>query len=199
MRRQFCPLAVGAVVGAVVAAAAAMPAAVVEAAEIDGVTLPQQLEVGGERLDLAGCGTRESLFTNIYVVGLYLPDSGLSQQETLSAGTAKAARLQIVYDGSLPDGIPDSWEEPVREMTQKDIERAITAMYENFQSGDQVTIGYTPQMGTVVSVNGSQTRTHDGHELIDPVLRLWLGDRAVSTNLRQLLLSGVCAEDDGWF
>ncbi len=180
----------------VMLAAAPMAA---KAATVEGVTLPPTLEVSGRELPLRGCGVREVFFMNIYVAGLYLPEKGMSQEAILSADTAKAVRLQIVYDGSLPQDIPESWQAPLDQMVRRDLENTIKNIYQNFQAGDQVTIEYTPGFGTTISVNGERTREREGHELISPLLRLWIGDRAVSANLRELLLSGACGGDDGWF
>lgn len=170
-----------------------------DAATVEGVTLPPSIDVGDSDLPLRGCGVREAFFINVYVAGLYLPEADMTQAQILSPATRKAIRLQIVYDGSLPQGIPDSWRQPLDEMVRHDLEQTVKAIYAGFQAGDQVTIKYSPNLGTEVLVNGQQTRQTEGHELIQPLLRLWIGDKAVSPDLRQLLLSGSCGGGDGWF
>lgn len=179
-------------------ASAAPPAA--GAATIEGVQLPERLSVGGQQLQLRGCGVRSEFFMNLYVAGLYLPQANMRQDDILSADTAKAVRLQIVYDGSLPQDVPDSWREPLQEMARAEIEKAVKDIYRKFQSGDQVTLTYAPNAGTRITINGKEIRDTDGNDLIQPLLRLWIGDRAVSPNLRQLMLSGKCGGGgEGWF
>ena len=82
------------------------------AVEIGGVHLPPSMQVGGQSLDLAGCGTREALFSDVYVAALYLPRPRMPLERILSSRTAKAVRLHIVYDGTLPSEIPAGWREP---------------------------------------------------------------------------------------
>jgi len=172
----------------------------VQAAEVEGGTLPPTLSTGDRSLPLRGCGVREAFFMTIYVAGLYLPRPGLAQGAILSPDTAKAVRLQITYDGSLPQEVPDSWRAPLDQMVRRDLQQTIAAIYADFQAGDQVTISYAPQAGTTVEVNGQVLRRTEGHELIRPLLRLWAGDRAVSPSLRQDLLGSSCGEGgDGWF
>lgn len=169
------------------------------AATVEGATLPPTLQVHDSELSLRGCGVREAFFINVYVAGLYLSEAHMTQEQILSPDTPKAVRLQIVYDGSLPQDIPDSWRQPLDEMVRWDLRQTIKAVYADFRAGDQVTIKYGPQLGTEVIVNGQQIRQTPGHDLMEPLLRLWIGERAVSPDLRQLLLSGSCGGGDGWF
>ena len=179
------------------AAAASTSAAF--AVTVEGVTLPDSIDVQGRQLPLSGCGTREAFFTDIYVAGLYLPEQRMSQQQILSPDTPKAVRLDIVYDGTLPQDIPDSWREPLNRMVSYEIKERIASIYAGFGAGDRITLKYDPQAGTQIIVNGERVRSMEGDAVIRPLLRLWIGDEAVSANLRQLLLSGQCARDDGWF
>ncbi|MEX2644546.1 MAG: chalcone isomerase family protein [Acetobacterales bacterium] len=175
------------------AAAILLAATPATAAEVAGVRLPPGLEVAERTLDLRGCGVREAYFLNMYVAGLYLPEPGLSQSEILSRDTTKAVRLNIVYDGALPQDVPDSWRDRLDEMVRRDVQETISDIYKGFESGDEVTVRYAPAAGTTISVNGEQTRQTDDYAVLEGLLRLWIGDRAVSENLRRLLLIGDCA------
>lgn len=168
-----------------------------QAVEVSGVTLPPSLTMQEKDLQLTGCATREQFFMDVYVIGLYLPQAEMSRQEILAQDTPKAVRLHIVYDGTVPDDVPDSWREPLQEMADQDLQRTLKNIYEQFESGDQITIKYAPGMGSVVLINGEQVRETDSHELMQALLTLWIGDQAVSDNIQRLLLQGQCKGGSG--
>jgi hypothetical protein len=160
-------------------------------AEIEGVVFPERLNVGEQSLTLQGCGAREAFLFDLYVAALYLPHAGLSRTAILDSGTAKAVQLNILYD-DLPDDVPESWADPLDQMVREDLENTIREVYEKFESGDAVSIEYTPQTGTKLIVNGQTRREMAGDSILRPLLRLWIGENAVSSNLRRLMLSGSC-------
>lgn len=171
-----------------------------DAVEIGGVRLPPSIAVGGQSLDLAGCGTREALFSDVYVAALYLPRPRMPLERILSSRTAKAVRLHIVYDGTLPGEIPEDWREPLNSMLREDLRATLKNFYRRFESGDQVTLTYMPDEGVVASINGTATHGNLDHTLMESLLQLWIGGHAVSDNLRRLLLKGECRpEEDGLF
>lgn len=171
-----------------------------DALEKDGARLPPTLRAGGQSLHLTGCGTREALLSDVYVVALYLPETGMPRERILAPETAKAVRLRVVYDGSMPQDIPESWNEPLRDMVDHDLRQTFRELYRRFRSGDRLTITYAPQSGTEIALNGQTLRRAADDRLIRPLLRLWIGREAVSDNLRRLLLQGRCETgDDGWF
>jgi len=160
-------------------------------AQIEGVTFPEQIRAGAQTLQLHGCGAREALFFDLYAAALYLPRAGLGQDEILAASTPKAVQLKILY-GDLPDNIPQSWSEPLDRMVREELEQTVREIYANFESGDEVRIVYAPEMGARLIVNGAVRREMPDDDVFRPLLRLWIGEEAVSKNLRRLLLSGDC-------
>ncbi|WP_119459969.1 chalcone isomerase family protein [Rhodospirillaceae bacterium SYSU D60014] len=171
-----------------------------DAARISGATLPPELTVSGRTLELAGCGTRELMLMDLYAIGLYVPRPPLQRPQILDPQTTKAVRLQVVYDGTVPDDIPDEWRARLTDMVRQDLIRTLQGFYREIRSGDQVTITYTPDSGTTIRINGESVVAKPGHDLIHAMLTLWIGDNAISGNLRQLLLQGSCkSEEEGWF
>ncbi len=77
-------------------------------------------------------------------------------------------------------------------MVREDLEQTVRQIYANFESGDDVSIVYAPEVGTKLIVNGTTRREMQGDDVLRPLLRLWIGEKAVSANLRRLLLSGRC-------
>ncbi len=146
---------------------------------------------GGADAAIAWVRAREALFFDLYAAALYLPRAGLGQDEILAASTPKAVQLKILY-GDLPDNIPQSWSEPLDRMVREELEQTVREIYANFESGDEVRIVYAPEMGARLIVNGAVRREMPDDDGFRPLLRLWIGEEAVSKNLRRLLLSGDC-------
>jgi len=126
-----------------------VPAANARAAEIGGVTLPPTITYSDKQLALAGCGTREiSVFfvgIDLYVISLYLPTPTTDVATILAPGTAKLVRLNVVYDGSMPDSLPDEWRTRIEDAVSAEMLRTLQGFYKRIRSGDVVTVGYAGQ------------------------------------------------------
>ncbi len=107
-------------------------------------------------------------------------------------GTPKALRLEIVYDGSVPDDMPEDWRLHLREEISRDMFRALKELYHDIEKGDVVVFGFDPNSGSAIRLNGERVAFNDDTDLMDALLELWIGPSAVSKNLRSLLLSGRC-------
>ena len=72
------------------------------AATLDGVTLPDHYEVGGQSLVLNGIGVRTVtiLDVKIYVAGLYLPQPSHDAAQILASAEPKVLILQYLHAGS---------------------------------------------------------------------------------------------------
>jgi hypothetical protein len=173
-----------------------VPAANARAAEIGGVTLPPTITYSDKQLALAGCGTREiSVFfvgIDLYVISLYLPTPTTDVATILAPGTAKLVRLNVVYDGSMPDSLPDEWRTRIEDAVSAEMLRTLQGFYKRIRSGDVVTVGYAPDSDTTLRINGEAVVSQSGNDLIDTMLRIWIGDSPISDNLKRLLLKGSC-------
>lgn len=188
MTRSASPLARAALAAALCCAA---PAA--QAAQVAGVTLPPAETVQGRQLRLAGCAVRESLWMELYAVSLYLPQGTPADAgRILDDGTAKLLRLDVTYDGQVPNGLPQDWAQRLRDEVSRDFMRTLQNQYNQLKAGDTVRIFYVPGQGTTLSVNGNTVTTRPGGELMRSMLGLWIGRDPVSGNMRRLLLSGSC-------
>ena len=172
------------------AALAITVAANARAAEISGVTLPSSVTYADNQLALAGCGTREiSVFfidVEIYVISLYLPTPATDAATVLAPGTTKLVQLDIVYDGSMPDSLPDEWHSRIEDAVSTEMLVTLQGFYEQIRSGDVATIGYAPDSGTTLRINGEAVVSQPGNDLIDTMLGIWLGDSPISDNLEPL-------------
>jgi hypothetical protein len=162
-------------------------------AQVAGVTLPPTESVQGRQLWLAGCAVRESLWMELYAVSLYLPQGTPTEAgRILDDGTTKMLRLDVTYDGRVPDGLPQDWARQLRDEVSRDFVRTLRNQYNRLKAGDTVRISYVPSQGTTLSVNGDTVTTRPGGEVMDGMLGLWIGRDPVSGNMKRLLLSGSC-------
>lgn len=152
-------------------------------------SLPKALQVGGERLTLSGHGTRnELLFVELYAVGLYLPQRMSDAQAISQPKVPKAVRVEIRYDGSLPDRIPAGWRSELMPALTKDQQETLVRHYQQLKPGDTITISYTPDSGTRVAVSDREILQDNGHEVMKAFLDVWIGRQPVSEDLKQSLL-----------
>lgn len=167
---------------------------VARAAAIEGITLPPAITYSGSELELAGCGTREVMFfVEVYVISIYLPEPPADAATIMAPGTTKLVRLDVVYGGSLPDDLPDEWRSHLEDEISAELVETLQGFYTNIQSGDVVTIGYAPDRGTTIRVNGDAVVSRPGNALIDAMLELWIGANLISGNLKRLLLQTPCS------
>ncbi len=161
-------------------------------ADFEGFDLPDEISVFDRSFEIRGCGIREVFWNDVYLLALYLPSDSPGGASIRDRGRSKAIRLEIVYDGTVPDDIPDDWKAHLREEISRDMYAVLKELYQNIQTGDVVVFSYEPDTGNTVRVNGERVALKDNDNLIDALLDLWVGPDAVSKNLRHLLMSGRC-------
>ena len=65
-------------------------------------------------------------------------------------------------------------------------------LYQNLKGGDVLAIDYRPGRGSVVRLNTVTQTVDPGPALIDALLDIWMGPRALNPDIRAQLLSGHC-------
>ncbi|MDX1656847.1 MAG: chalcone isomerase family protein [Candidatus Competibacteraceae bacterium] len=151
--------------------------------------LPATLSIVGEtQLQLTGQGTREKLFIDLYTVGLYLPRP-LSEVEPIRQhDISKAFRVEVVYDGSIPNEVPENWWEELVPVLSAQQEEQLKEFYFQLQPQDTILISYAPGQGTQIKINGETKIIDKGHALMSAYIDIWLGGNPVSEELRNSLL-----------
>src|SRR5262245_29179575 len=73
----------------------------IHAAELEGVTLDDRVQVDGQELQLNGMALRtRALFFKVYVAGLYLPAKTVDAQAAIAAPGAKRIVLVMLRDAT---------------------------------------------------------------------------------------------------
>ncbi len=163
-----------------------------EAADFEGIPLPDRLDAVDRSFYLTSCGMREVLWYDLYLVSLYTEDRSNDLYRYRSTATPKAVRLEILYDGDVPDQIPSEWRSHLREEISREMFMVLQDLFQEVETNDVVVIAYEPQEGNALYVNGERQAFKPNGDLIHALLDLWLGQEPVSKNLRRLLLSESC-------
>lgn len=164
-----------------------------QAGELAGVTLPDQVTVGGAPLVLNGMGLREKYFIDVYVGGLYLPSKTTVGSEAIEQDVPKRIIMHFVYSSVPADKMRETFSEGFAGVgasgLQAEIDRLNSWMVD-LTSGDQVILDYVPGTGTTVTVKGKQLGTIAGADFMRALWGVYLGPKPPTNKLKNGLLSG---------
>ena len=165
---------------------------------IGDITYEDQLNKEKTTLKLNGAGLREILFVDVYAAGLYLPQKAATTEEVISMNGNKTVRLGLLRDvdaadfvDALNEGILDNTTEDERQALSTELQALITVMNKigDVKKGDIVDFDYSQTHETSVTVNGKLIGEKIGGEaLYRTVLKIWLGEKAIDSDLKKSLL-----------
>jgi hypothetical protein len=155
----------------------ALPAA---AGELQGVTLPDTLDIEGHALALNGMALRKVFIVKVYVAGLYLPEKSTDADAVLAADTPRHMEMHWIHDGSA-ERVCEGWMEGLEDNTP-DASAELTGQFETLcewtgaaEDGDVFTFTYLPGEGTTVKINGEARGTAEGKAFADALFAVWIG------------------------
>lgn len=160
------------------------------AGTLAGVTLPDTLDVGGQKLVLNGLGLREKYFIDIYVGGLYLPQKTTDSAKAIQDDVPKRITMQFTYDLSA-EKLGETMRESIsRSKADGVAEKADTlaSWMEDVVPGDQVVLEYVPGQGTSVIVKGKTKGTVEGVNFMRAIFDIYLGANPPTSALKKGML-----------
>jgi hypothetical protein len=169
---------------------------VAHAAELDGVQVPDTLQVDGKTLHLNGFGLRtySILGIHIYVASLYLEHLSTNPEEIIRSPEAKLLTVRFERSVSADDarkawrdGLENNCEAPCH-LDPQDVERFLAVM-PAMHVGDNYSLLFT-QNGASVTVSGKQIGTVSQPQFAESMLATFLGPKPASPRLKQELLQG---------
>ena len=170
-------------------------APVASAASLAGVTVPDSVQVSGDKLVLNGMGLREKFFIDVYVAALYLPAKERSDQSIFAADEKRQVAMHFVYDVSK-EQICEAWAESLaanrpnaNAELKKDFDTLCSYM-ESVEDGGKMTFTYVPGQGTTVSVNGKEKGTLGDKAFADALFASWIGQHPATGKLKKGMLGG---------
>lgn len=166
-----------------------------DAAEVDGVQLPDTAAVAGRTLVLNGAGMRTKFFFDIYVGSLYLPKRTHSAKEALAMEGPKRVRMDIRYREVDRERLNDGWREGFEKNQSPEMMKALRARLADFQAlfpdlheGDVVLLDMIPTRGVVVTINGRRAGMIPGDDFSRALLAVWLGEKPAQKSLKRAML-----------
>ncbi len=162
--------------------------------EVQGVSLPQRVELAGEQLQLNGAGLRQRLVFRVYVGSLYLPQRSSNIEQVLAMSGPKRIQLNLlrnVDQATLAEAIRDGFANNLSAIEQRRFAneiRQFAAMFDQGRQGDEVRIDFIPGTGVQVWHAGRDRGVIAGDEFHRAVLRIWLGEQPADERLKQGML-----------
>lgn len=167
-----------------------------QALEIKGVKVDETVQVGGSSLVLNGAGLRTKMMFKVYAGALYLAQKQTDAKAIINDHGNKRIAMHFLRDVSseqlltgMNEGFADN-NTPAElssiDAQMKAFQKMMTSAKE-VKEGDVILLDCTPA-GTEVSLNGRLLGKIEGEFFNQALLRVWLGDHAVDTNLKKALL-----------
>jgi hypothetical protein len=171
---------------------------VVGAADIGGVKLEDNLKVGGSDLQLNGGGVRVKFgIAKVYVGALYTAQKTADANAVISASTPRRMQISMLRDvaaedlhSSFIDGLEDNtssaefagFKPRIQEMN------AIFQSVKEVKKGDVIALDFIPGKGTQITVRGQVKDVIAGDDFARALLKIWLGGKPASSDLKKGLL-----------
>ncbi len=167
----------------------------VRAATLDGVQMPDKLEVEGTSLTLNGMGLRTYswLGIKIYVVGLYLETPSHDANAILKSPEKKALVIHFLRDitqsqtrNAWKEGFDNNCLEPCH-IDQGEL-NAFYANVTRLNKGDTSTLIFTPDVGVEAETNGKRVDSTKNSDLVYAMLATFIGPKPPTKDVKLGLL-----------
>lgn len=162
---------------------------------VEGVTLPDEVRVGGQLLVLNGAGIREKFFFDIYLAALYLPGRESDARQILQSDRPWRMIMHFVYSEVKSGKLADGWQDGFEANLEAGELQALQARLDHFKSlfpdmrrGEEVVLDYFPGKGVQVLIKGEAKGTIGGSDFARALLSVWLGEKPVTGDLKRALL-----------
>jgi hypothetical protein len=144
--------------------------------------IPLQAFIKETAFERIGCGMRKLLWQEVYILCLYT-----------GPGSASMLRMDIVYEGDMPDGMPDDWQPHLKKVISEETIDLIDASFGRLDTGDIVQFAYLPEtQESAMLVNDQAQVSVPGMELYSSIQARWLGDKPISNKLKKTIVNRDC-------
>lgn len=174
-----------------------------QSADLVGVHYPPSLKIEGTTVNLNGSGVAYRAVAKLYTVGLYLPKKTTKAEDVLATNAPMQLRF-VMLQGMRVDELGKVVTKGIEVNSSREeffkLIPAIRTMGEQFSRikrlnvGDVFAIDYVPNRGTMFYVNNQPVGLPlQDTQYFAAVLRVWLGNRPNSTNMKDALLDHKAA------
>ncbi len=169
----------------------------VNARQIEGAEIAEQLTLNGQELTLNGAGIRSKFFLDVYVAALYLGKKSTDAAAIVAADEPMAIRLYIVsgminskrMSESTRDGFVRSTGGNLAPI-ERDVEELIKAFRDEVTEGDVYELAYTPETGVTVYRNGEEKSNVKGLKFKQALFGIWLSEDPIQKSLKKSMING---------
>jgi chalcone isomerase-like protein len=167
------------------------------AAELAGVTLPDEAALGDRKLVLNGLGLREAtlLKVDVYVAGLYVASKTTDPAAILAPSAPKKIVMKFVRSVGR-EKLVEAWTDGFGK-NAKDKSAAVgpglaklNAAMVDVKKGDVLALTFIPGEGTRMTVKDQDAGTIPGDDFAIVLFSIWLGPDPPNVGLREGLLGG---------
>lgn len=163
---------------------------------LNGVTLPAELSVNSQELELNGGGIRTKYFFKLYTIGLYLSDKNSDGNAIAKADETMVLRFEITSKMIDSDNMTDAINEGFGKSTggnMAPIQDRINQTLKNFSNekikiGDVFDIQYIPGVGIKIFKNNTFKSTITGLDFKQALFGIWLSDNPIDKGLKKDML-----------
>jgi hypothetical protein len=167
------------------------------AVEVEGVNVPNQIELEGEALSLNGAGVRTKFFFDIYVGALYLTHSVNHAEAVLANSNPARVSMDILYGEVDKEKLTKGWTSGFKKNQSKAsfaaLEERLTVfnhMFTDLEKGDHINFDFLANGQTRVVIKGKQVGSIEGVDFQQALLAVWLGDKPADSDLKEAMLKG---------
>lgn len=176
---------------------AAFQTTLAHAVEVEGFKFDDKLALGNAQLVVNGTGVR-SKFGKRYAMALYLPAKTADAHAALAAKGPKRVAISLIKDvdgdtfaGAVSKGINNNSSDAEKAALKdrvKQLSDTVIALGE-IKAGSSIAFDWLPEKGTVLTINGQpKGREIPGEDFYSALLKVWLGEDPVQSDLKQGLL-----------
>lgn len=163
------------------------------AADVAGVKVLPQVEIGGESLHLNGYGIRKKFFFKIYVGSLYTTHPVATTAEALAEPGGKLIRMDFLYHKVEKEKIVDAFAEGFEKNSPGLVDTASAQAFlhwfdADFVEGDRVDLLLGGDGSVSASHNGRQLGSLNDPALARGVLLIYLGQEPADDDLKEGML-----------
>lgn len=149
---------------------------------VNGVVLPENIEVAGKTLALNGAALRKKAIFKVYVAALYVATKSTSADAILAEDEPR--RMEMHFLRNVDKGkICDAWNDGLKDNTpgaSDDLKKEfadLCGLMADIKDGEAMTFTYVPGNGTTVSVAGQDKGAVGGRDFAAALLRCWIGPK----------------------
>jgi len=170
----------------------------VGAKEIAGVNVAETLQSDdGTMLHLNGAGIRSKFFVKVYIGELYLENPSSGAEGVIDAAGQKKMILHFLHSKVEKEKLVDGWNEGFKGNTaaadltvlQERLDQ-FNGLFVDVKKNDVIVLDFDPKTGTRVIIQGEEKGTIEGKDFNDALLKIWLGNKPVTSSLKKDLLGG---------